>query len=635
MKKRALFLGILLTLALLLFMLGACGNFTVFPNYNTFLYEDADLSVSFSRDGERFETLSADTRLFTQRIYAALGEETLYLRLKNEGETTLRFSLDVRALGGVNVSKELFYRYAGEGETDAPHYAIGEEGRGTLLLAPWEQRTLSLSVGTEEKDAGVVAPQLGLTLYAEPMVYAFDTEDPLSYEMLTGKEVSVAFPKSTERIVFTDRPDPKGVALTDLSAKQNGAVVGWEEGGTYYVSTRVKGKRALANDNAAYLFADLKKLSHIDLSMLDTSKTRDFMRFFSGCSALSSVDLSLLDTKSAVRTRSMFNGCDALAVMQVDSWDVSALKDASYMFANTLALTSLDLSAWNLSGVAYTTAMFQSSGVKEIILPDSLTVMGSLFFNHTDRYIAPTLRLPASLSEVGLAHAFYNFGTKDFTAFETAEGSAVTAVDGVLYSADGKTLLALPKGKTFKDGIFEIKEGVTFLGELSFSRNPHVKTVLLPNSYRVSVYTEKHHADFADAGGTGNLNVGNSLNLAIYVYTGVEAYAVKADNPYYVTHDGALYTKGAGGKAEALVALPVGFQGELIIPEGVRAIENEALWADGEVLFEGLSRVHIPASLTEIAEGQLVKLNSLAATLSVEEENPVYTLDVNGKICLR
>lgn len=635
MKARIYSLGIFLVLALLLFMLGACGDFTVSPNYNTFLYEDGELSVSYSRDGESFEALSADTRLFTQRIYAASGEETLYLRLTNEGKTPLRFSLDVCALGGVSVSDELFYRYAGEGEADASRYAIGEEGRGTLFLAPQEQRTLSLSVGTEEKDTGVVAPLLGLTLYAEPMVYAFDTEDPLSYEMLTGKEVSAAFPKNIERIVFTDRPDPKGVTLADLSARQNGAVVGWEEDGTYYVSTRVRGKRALANDNAAYLFAGLKRLSYIDLSMLDTSKTRDFMRFFSGCSALSSVDLSLLDTRSAVRTRSMFNGCDALSVMRVDGWDVSALKDASYMFANTPALISLDLSAWNLSGVAYTTAMLQRSGVKEIILPDSLPVIGSLFFNHTDRYIAPTLRLPASVSKVGLAHTFYNFGTKDFIAFETAEGSAVTAIDGVLYSADGKTLLALPKGKSFEDGVFEIKEGVTFLGELSFSRNPHVKTVLLPNSYRVSVYTEKHHPDFADGGGTGNLNIGNSLNLAIYVYTGVEAYAVKADNPHYVTRDGALYTKGADGKAEALIALPVGFEGELIIPEGVRAIENEAFWEDGEVTFEGVEHVHIPASLTEIAEGQLLKLNSLTATLSVEEENPVYTLGADGKICLR
>jgi len=75
--------------------------------------------------------------------------------------------------------------------------------------------------------------------------------------------------------------------------------------------------------------------------------------------------------------------------------------------------------------------------------------------------------------------------------------------------------------------------------------------------------------------------------------------------------------------------------GELIIPEGVRAIENEALWEDEEVTFEGVERVHIPASLTEIAEGQLLKLNSLTATLSVEEENPVYTLGADGKICLR
>ncbi len=631
MKKH--FYLVLGVLALLLLLLVSCTADDASPKYNAFAFDGVSVSASYSRDAEKFETVFAHTPLFKHRIYADGSEETVYLRLQNEEETFVRVSLDIGAVGGVTAPKDLFYGYAEERSDHMRRYPIGEEGRETFILSPGEALTLVLSVGTEEEDIGLVAPLLGLTLHAEPMTYAFDTENAQSYELLSGKEANALLPKKVKSIVFSDRADPRGVALSDLSAGQNGAVVGWEEDGVYIISTRVKGKSVLTGDNAAYLFADLVALEHIDLSMLDTSKTRDFMRFFSGCSSLTEVDLSLLDTASAVRTRSMFNGCASLTVANIAAWDVASVVDAAYMFAGTGSLSSLDLSAWDLSRAVYTTAMFQSSGIRTLSLPSSLSVVGSLFFNHTARYAEASLRLPASLVSVGRAHAFYNFGTDAFTSFETEEGcEGAKATDGVLYSADGKVLLALPKGKRFEDAVFEIAEGTELLGELSFSRNPYVKTVLLPNSYRVKVYTEKHHADFADANGTGNLNVGNSLNLAIYVYTGVEQYAVKEDNPVYLTHDGALYTKNAQGRPQTLIALPVGFRGALMIPEGVEAIAAEALWEDAEVIFSGLSEVCIPASLTDIPGGQLAKLNSLGVTLTVAEDNPAFAVGEDGRI---
>ncbi len=631
MKKHFSF--VLGVLALLLLLLVSCTADEVLPEYNTFAFDGVSVSASYSRDAERFDTLFAHTALFEQSIYAQGNEETVYLRLQNGEETFVRLSLDIAAADGIAAPQGLFYGYAEAGSSYARRYPIGEEGRETFILAPGEGLTLALSVGTEEADIGLVALSLGLTLRAEPMLYAFDTENAQSYELLSGKEANALLPKNAKSIVFSDRADPKGVELSDLSAGQNGAVVGWEEDGVYIISTRVRGKKVLTGDNAAYLFADLKMLEHIDLSMLDTSKTRDFMRFFSNCSSLKEVDLSLLDTASAVRTRSMFNGCASLVTANVGAWDVSSVKDAAYMFAGTESLSSLDLSAWDLSRAVYTTAMFQNAGIEEISLPSSLSVVGSLFFNHADRYTASSLRLSASVVSVGRAHAFYNFGTDAFTAFETEEGcESAKALDGVLYSADGKVFLALPKGKRFEDGVLEIAEGTELLGELSFSRNPYVKTVLLPNSYRVKVYTEKHHADFADANGTGNLNVGNSLNLAVYVYSGVEKYAVKEDNPVYLTHDGVLYTKNGQGRAQTLTALPVGFRGALMIPEGVTAIATEALWEDADVVFSGLSEVCIPASLTDIPEGQLVKLNSLGVTITVAEENPIFAVGEDGKI---
>ncbi len=634
MRKLLRYTAFLAIFIMLFLCVTACTSFRTVPSYHTFSFDDIPLSVSYSKNGETWVPLSADTLLFQKRIYSEGYGETVYLSVKNDAEEAVRIWLGVGA-GGIAPPVGLLYGYAESGEDIVNYYALGKEGENTFVLPPRGEARLVLSVKTDAETLGAVAPILGVTFYAEKMNFAFDITDKASFVMQKGKDVSAKLPKHIKQIVFSDRAEPRNASLTDFSLAQNGAVVGWEENGAYIISTRVKGQKVIANEYASFLLADLKQLKKADLSMLDTSLTRDFMRFFAGCTSLEEVSLACLDTSSAVRMRSMFNGCESLSAVDIADWNTSSLVDASYMFADTFSLSVLDLSAWDLSHAVRTTAMFQSSGISQVFLPDSLASVGSLFFNHVDGYDFTTWTLPSSLLSVGKAHCFYNFGSDVFSAFLVEQEDHVAkSLDGVLYSADGTVLLALPKGKTFDDGIFEIAEGVTLLGELSFSRNPHVKTVLLPNSYQVKIYKEKHHADFADENGTGNLNVGNSLNLAIYIYTAVEAYAVKEDHPHYVAVDGVLYTKGTDESAQALVAVPVHLKGDIIIPEGVKRIEEEAFWEDKDVPFRGVSSIHIPASLTEIAENQLAKINSLAATLSVAEENPIYTVQ-DGKIVLK
>ncbi len=631
MKKLfyAVFVAALITIIL---CSSACSSWQITPVFNTVsASDDTAISVSYSKDGTAWTAVEADTLLFRKRIYSREDGETVFLALKNESAVFVAVWPEISS-GKIAPPVGLLYGYAETKETISHWLPLGEEMPKAKILAPGEEIFLTLSVKTEDDVDGVVAPVLGLTMHVSKVDYGFDVTDSSNFVMQTGEEVSEKLPKNVRHLVFSDCAAPNNAVLTDFSLGQNGGVVGWEEDGKYIISTRVPGQKVQANVFSSYLFADLKSLEKIELSMLDTSSTKDFMRFFYGCSMLKEADLSSLDLSSAVRTRSMFNGCKSLASMSVGAWETPQLVDASYMFASTLSLTSLDLSAWELPRIERTTAMFQYSGVTEIFLPDSLRVIGSLFLNHAQNCTAASLKLPSSLTSVGRAHCFYNFGTDRFTAFEIAEEcDAAKALDGVLYSKDGSVLLALPKGKTFENGIFEIAEGVTLLGELSFSRNPHVKTVLLPNSYRVKVYVEKNHKDFCDADRSGNLNVGNSLNLAIYIYTGVEAYAVKDDNPVYTVHDGLLYEKGADGGAGTLIAVPVGVSGNIVIPDGVTRIEEEAFWEDADVPFSGITSIHIPASLTEIDEGQLIKLNSLGVMITVAEDNPVFAAGEDGK----
>ena len=460
---------------------------------------------------------------------------------------------------------------------------------------------------------------------------ALDIKDDENFVMLEGEQLKTLIPRSVERVVFSDCTSPYTAELTDLSERGLGGVVAWEEGGVYYISTRVPGRRAILPENVAGAFSNCKRLRSIDLSMLDTSRARDLMRLFYGCSSLESLDLSAFRFENAVRLRSMLMGCTALRSVTFGEVDTSGVKDIAFMFSDTPSLSSLDLSDWDLSSVMCSTAMLQSTGCKEIRLPDSLTRYDAFFLNHASAYTGESFTLPKDVCEVGLAHLFYDFGTDAFSAFLVEEGSgALLAEDGVLYSADGSKLLAVPKGKRFEKGIFEIAEGVTFLGELSFSRNPYITTLLLPNSYRVSFYDAVDHPDYSDVNGSGNKNTGSSLNLAIYIYTNVREYAVKEDNPFYTSVGGALYERGEGKEAVALVAVPLGYTGDLVIPEGTERIAREAFWETDGALFSSLNSVHIPASLVDIPAEQLRVLNALGVRITVASDNPVFKISSSG-----
>jgi len=461
--------------------------------------------------------------------------------------------------------------------------------------------------------------------------YGFDPSDMENFVLVDAATLRSLLPKDVTAIVFTDALSPHGATLTDLSVKGEGGVVGWQSEEGFIISTRTKGQAVIFNPESAGLFANLSFLASIDLSLVDTSRVKDFMRFFYNCTALGTVDISSFSFDSALRTRSMFMNCVSLREVTVGKVNTSTLRDTAFMFSGTAQLEAIDLSLCDLSAVICTTAMFQNTGAREILLPDSLSVLGSFFFNHATRYSGDSFTLPAAAKELSGAHLFYNMGGESFSSFLVPEGNEnFKSVDGILYSADGERLLAVPKGKRFADGVFEIAEGTVFLGELGLSRNTNAETLLLPNSYRVGVYTVQNHKDFSDISGSGNKNTGNSLNLFTYLFSGVKAYAVKADNPTYTAVDGALYEKRDDGGARALVALPVGFSGVLDIPEGVSEIKSEAIWTLSNASFDALTEIRIPASLTEIDEGQLEKINSLGASVTVSGENPVYTVSAEG-----
>lgn len=410
-------------------------------------------------------------------------------------------------------------------------------------------------------------------------------------------------------------------------------------GNTDLTSVAIANDVCFENSTMTLLFAKCESLRNVKIEA-DTASVTDMSFLFYGCKALEKLDLSNFNTENVATMQAMFSHCESLKKLSgYEKWNTGSLRAIDYMFNRTEKLKSVDLSRWDLSHLENSGWCFQYCGASRILLPENLAVISAGFLNHAANYTGSSFVIPAGVQKIGYAHTIYDFATDDFSQFRVAEGNTFyKAVDGILYSADGTQMLAIPRGKTFPDGVYEIPEGVTFMGELSFSRNYNVGEVILPDSYQLQ-YIQRYAPEYILFEDTGNLNQGLNLHIAIYCYTGVKAYEVKESNPNYKSIDGVIYAK----DGTALLAVPTRYEGFLDIPEGVTRWEQDAMWYAGDLSdthLKNCTGVHIPASMTSISSDQLEKLNTLERKFSkfkitVHKDNPVYYVGQSGQLLRR
>lgn len=371
-----------------------------------------------------------------------------------------------------------------------------------------------------------------------------------------------------------------------------------------------------------------------------TFKDQSMSHLFSQCTKLVSVDMTGVDTSDITDMGYLFDWCSSLSsIIGYEDWETGSVENIYKMFNRVTKLTTIDLSGWDLSNVINTGWCFQLCGASQILLPDNLKTMSAGFLNHATNYAGTTFTVPSGVEKIGYAHTIYDFATNDFVEFIVAEGNTnYVALDGILYSADGTEMLAIPRNKTFENGVYEIPEGVTFLGELSFSRNYNISTVILPDSLEIG-FVDLYDESYIVYEDVGNLNAGNNLSIAIYCYTGITDYAVKDTNPNYTSVDGIIYSK----DLTTVVAVPSRYNKHMAIPEGVTQWISEAMWADNSTTVDNLMKnstgVSIPATLVDIAQDQIDKLNRLNAAFAtfeivVSTDNPVYCVDESGNLIL-
>jgi surface protein len=118
------------------------------------------------------------------------------------------------------------------------------------------------------------------------------------------------------------------------------------------------------------MFASLRKINTLDLSMIDTSNVSDMHSMFEN-SVISDLNLSTFNTSKVTDMSQMFNYA-TINNLNLLSFDTSNVIDMSYMFENTKNLEIIDISSFDTSNVTKMGFMFYySSNLKTVYVGDN------------------------------------------------------------------------------------------------------------------------------------------------------------------------------------------------------------------------------------------------------------------------
>lgn len=171
--------------------------------------------------------------------------------------------------------------------------------------------------------------------------------------LMAGGLFNETIPTTTTSVVFTNVVAP-GFTYTDVSEAQDGSILAWLDGTTYYVAS-VDGGKIIAHPISGITFYQETKLTSVDFGNVDFSKVMTMTNMFYGCTSLTSIDVSMLDTGNVQSCAGMFQGCTKLGSVDLSSMDASKVSNISNMFYGCTSLTSASLPEMTdrLTSIAY------------------------------------------------------------------------------------------------------------------------------------------------------------------------------------------------------------------------------------------------------------------------------------------
>lgn len=202
-------------------------------------------------------------------------------------------------------------------------------------------------------------------------------------------------------------------------------------------------------------------------------------------------------------------------------------------------------------------AAFQNTAIAEITFPESLTSMFNAVFSGCTKL--KSVQIPSTLVNLGTNSPF--IGCTSLTEINVCEENPnYKSINGVLYSKDGRKLIAFPCGLAD----VTIAEGTETIGYQSFKGNPHITSVHFP-------------ASVSDIG-----------QYAFSDCSSLVEFTVAPENPNFDAEDGLLYY------GNVLKLCPTG-RTSAIVKDGTKEIGDKAFYECAS-----LSSVSLPTSIYEI-----------------------------------
>ena len=246
-------------------------------------------------------------------------------------------------------------------------------------------------------------------------------------------------------------------------------------------------------------------------------------------------------------------------------------------------------------------AFFECTSLTAITLPDTVKTIkysafgGCYFLESIDLgagiesiegeafgscYTLKSIALPATVKDIAGSAFQLTTGNKAFSV--DSANPTFKAESGVLFSKDGKTLIAFPCGK---GGDYEIPETVEALGEGAFSGNNALDSVKVPGSIKTIsrlAFYECYFTELVLEEGIERLEAGCLSGL--YALNTIRLpYSIKTIERDAISHSRAVTSIYIGAKVESLD--PFSFSDLPSLSNLVIDEENEAYSSVGNVVF--------------------------------------------------
>ena len=251
-------------------------------------------------------------------------------------------------------------------------------------------------------------------------------------------------------------------------------------------------------------------------------------------------------------------------------------------------------------------ALSMCDNLISVNLPNGLTTIGDSGFSRMRNL--KSVNIPASVTSIGTLCFFETDSLESITV--DANNQYFCSVDGVLYSKDMGTLIKYPQKKARAS--FTTPSGVNTICEYALE-DVRIDSLVLSNGLK---YIDNHAFSGAFIDYTSIPESVISIDKTAFDNCNLESITVSANNPYYCSVDGVLYSK----DMKTLIRYAGPDYASFTIPNTVTHIGDRAFENSGIVTLV------IPDSVTDIGENIIfggISLDAIYYTGTEEQWNNI------------